>query len=397
MRNKNQQWLGSFTGGIMKVFLVFFISLFMQIKYAESLTVDEPEDNLNKIRNTYLTSKKRVLDTELKERQILSTLYDLNQKMKKMSRKRDILTNQMLKANGNAKSTAKEIALLEEKIKNQRKILSKRLRAIYKLSNSGVLPVIFSSRSSHDLDKVMKYLKAYSESDYKIISSYQKNLAELTKKRKVLAREVKALVGYKKNLEQQETELEDKQKTKSQILSKLSLQKKVELGKLKTVRKITNNIVKFNKTLSVEELLDDSFFAVKGSLNPPVSGSLKKTYGIIQNEEFRYKLSHKGHFYQARPQDDVRVVHKGIVSFVGLVQGYGNVVIVEHGDHYYKIYKKLKKINTNIGKSLETGDVIAKVGSDSTEFGTGMYFEIRHFSDSIDPKNWLVADNHQSD
>ena len=358
-----------------------------------STSTEKSAAEISNLKNTYLASKQRVLDAEIKERKVMSTLYSLNHKMKKMSRKRDLLTNKMLSANGNAKYTAKEIAVLEKKINGQRKVLSKKLRAIYKLGSSGVLPVLFSASSSYELDRIMKYLKAYSESDYKIIMNYQVNLKKLSKKRKRLEIEVKKLVRFKKDLKRQESQLEEKQKFKSKMLSKLTKRKKIELTKLKTVRKLTKDMVKSNKNLSVSELLDDSFFAVKGSLRPPVSGRLQKNYGIIQNGEFKYKLSHKGHFYNAKPGEDVFVIHQGRVSFQGEIQGYGNTVIVEHGDHYYTVYAKLGDVHVDRGQELEGGEVIASVATSS--YVSGIYFEIRHFSDSIDPKNWLIAENEQ--
>lgn len=103
----------------MKVVYCLLIFLFVN-KVSANISESTSENLLSTIRNTYLTSKNRVMDVE-KKRKVLSSLYSINQKMKKMSKQRDVLINKMLSANGNAKFTAREIAELEEKDKKPKK------------------------------------------------------------------------------------------------------------------------------------------------------------------------------------------------------------------------------------------------------------------------------------
>lgn len=151
-----------------------------------------------------------------------------------------------------------------------------------------------------------------------------------------------------------------------------------------------------NKNLSISELLDDSFYAVKGNLKPPVAGELQKDYGIIQHPDFKYKLSHKGYYYTTDPYSEVKVVHKGRVAFQGEIQGYGKTIIIEHGDHYYTVYSKLGEIQVKQSQDVDANEVIAKTGEYLEGVRPGIYFEIRHFSDSIDPKNWMLASNEET-
>ncbi|MCB9025704.1 MAG: peptidoglycan DD-metalloendopeptidase family protein [Bdellovibrionaceae bacterium] len=373
---------------IMSIFLFFSIQAKGSIEKVN-------DKSINEIKSTYLTSKQKMLDVEQKERGVLGSLYNINQKMKKMSKNRDQLTNKMLSAKSNAKNTARDIALLEERIVKQRAILSKKLRVIYKLRSSGILPVLFSSHSSHDLDRILKYLKAYSESDYELILNYQKNMNKLNKKRVKLETEVKRLVEFKKDLKEQEVQLEVEQKIKSKILTKISDTKKAELKKLKNVRKLTRNIIAHNSNYSLSELLDESFFAIKGNLEAPVKGTLVKDYGVIQHPNFNFKLSHKGYFYRTDEKTPVKIIHKANISFVGYIKGYGMTVIADHGDHFYTVYAHMSKALVTKNQTVEKGFVIGESGESSSLYGQGVYFEIRHFSDSIDPKNWLVTKDQQ--
>ena len=86
----------------------------------------------------------------------------------------------------------------------------------------------------------------------------------------------------------------------------------------------------------------------------------------------------------------VRSVYSGNAIFAGEIPGYGNSVIVDHGDHYYSVYSHLHSIDIEQGLQIEANQVIGKSGSSGSEYGDGLYFEIRHFSEPADPKNWLA-------
>jgi septal ring factor EnvC (AmiA/AmiB activator) len=349
------------------------------------------EINTQKIRSHFIETKNKVIEVELQERKILSSLYDINTQMKTMSKKRDQLTNKVFAANSQVKDVAREIALLEEKIKTQKVVLGKKLKVIYKLKTSGALPVIFSSSNSHELDRVLKYLKLYSETDFIAIQDYQKDIIKLEKNRKRLKREVLNLVSVKDELKEQEKALEKQQVAKAKILSKVEKKKLNQIRRLDQFMEKTKEFVQNNQGFSVNDLLDNSFFSVKGKIPFPVKGDIVKEYGIIEDPTYKYKLSHKGIFFTAKQSSSVLSVHGGKVEFVGSVAGYGKTVIVDHGDHYYSVYSHLADVKVKSGQVLEKGQKIANVGDTSERFGVGIYFELRHFSEAIDPQSWLVA------
>lgn len=376
-------------GGWTYFFLgVCLTSLVTPLQALAALEDSQPE--IEEIREKFLHTKSKVIEVERAERKILSTLYDINQQMKNMSKKRDSITNRMLTADINVKGIAKDIAALEKQLEEQQKILSAKLRTIYKLRASGVLPILFSSKSSHELDRLLKYLKIYSENDYKVIVEYQEDLKKLMKKRERLKVEVINLVNSRKDLQDQEKSLESKQNEKAQVLASLEKNKAIEIQRLELYRNKTLRILE-KEGSSIEEVLDNSFFTMRGLLHPPVLGQLIKGYGVIEDPDQKYRLVHKGHFYMVPQGTEVRAIHKGVVEFSGVVQGYGNSLIIDHGDHYYTLYTHLSKTLVKKGQRVNRSHKIALSGDSSQRFGEGIYFEIRHFSDAIDPKSWIVS------
>ncbi len=344
---------------------LFFISIYAHAAVEGSLT------------EAYLLEKEKVATTDEQSRKVMSALYQINQRMKNISKRRDILNNKVLGAEANVRALAKDTAALELKIKEQRSQLSKRLKAIYMLGDEGVVRVIFSSASAQDLNETLKYLKLISDHDYKLIKAHERNLRLLQVKNSLLTAEVRQLLQLKNKFQIQENKLSSDQGIKSKILGDLKSQKSNSMGQLTKLRALA-------KRSGQSGLFDLSFYEQKGKLPPPVDGTLEQAYGIMESPDFRYRLSHKGNLYKLHSDTAVQSVFAGTVSYVGSIEGYGMTVVIDHGDHYYSVYSSVLQPNVAEGQEVLASEKIAKANGE-------MYFEIRHFSDAIDPLNWLIG------
>lgn len=332
------------------------------------------------IAETYESEKAKMLAADTKSRQIMGALYEINNRMKGLSKRRDILNNRVLGAEGNVKNLARAATDLEQQIQVQRQHLSKRLRAIYMLGGDSVARVIFSSVSSQDLNRSLRYLKIISDHDYKQIKAFEKKLSSLNAKRLRLKKEVKKLLVFKERLQRQEQLLARDQGEKSKLLEGLKSDRAKRMQNIENLRKLA-------RVSQTYDLLDLSFFEHKGKLSRPIEAVLRHGYGLIENEDFRYRLSHKGHHYITKKDAEVKSIFNGQVSFVGDVEGYGRTIIVDHGDHYYSVYARLGRSLVQEGQAVNQSEVIARALEN-------LYFEIRHFSDAVDPQQW-IADNSE--
>lgn len=333
------------------------------------------ENQTHAIAQDFINKKNELEAADLKSRQVMATIYKINQRMKFMSKKRDSLNNKMIDAEGGVRSLARSILEVESKIAKQREQLRGRLKMIYMMGDDGVAKIIFSSLSAQDLDQSLKYLKLISDNDYRLIKSYEKNKFVLSQAHDKLKIEVKKMIGIKEKLKNQEMLLNRDQMAKTHILRALKTERE---GVLQSLTAIRNEADKKN----LHNFLDLSFYEKKGHLQEPVSGRLVTDFSMIESEEFRYRLSHKGFRYKTAPESAVRAVFTGNISFVGAINGYGQTIVIDHSDHYYSVYANASRVLVREGQSVKTNDIIAKT-EDS------LYFEIRHFSDAIDPKPWL--------
>lgn len=334
---------------------------------------------------------------EKAQRQILGSLYTINQKMKTMSKKREHLNDRMLSAKGDVQGLAKGIAVLESKIKSQRAVLSLRLRELFRRREGGPIQTLLSAGDVFEFDRNLKFLKIVADRDYQLIKDYEENVRVLAERRDQLKSKVKKLVGIERELEKQEALLSETQTSKAALLARLKVQHQEALEKIKGLKKTAIQVQAMALDPRLSQLLEDSFSDGKGKLKPPVQGELVQGYGVLHDDEFKFNLSHKGLFWRAKKNSEVRTVWQASVRFAGELAGQGQTVILDHGDHYYTVYAHNEKVLVKMGERVKQGQVIALSGSSSTKFGPGIYFEVRHFSDAIDPMAWIARNETKDD
>jgi murein hydrolase activator len=83
----------------------------------------------------------------------------------------------------------------------------------------------------------------------------------------------------------------------------------------------------------------------------------------------------------------VRSVYPGRVAFSDRYAAYGQIVIVDHGDHYYTVSANLGQTYVRVGQELAQGTPIGTAGDDGT--GPMVFFEVRHSGETLDPAPWL--------
>jgi len=94
-------------------------------------------------------------------------------------------------------------------------------------------------------------------------------------------------------------------------------------------------------------------------------------------------------FIRAPEGEPVRAVAAGRVVFADWMRGFGNLLIVDHGEGYMSIYADNEALLKQTGDRVDAGEVIATVGSTGGNEKSGLYFELRHLGKAFDPLRWV--------
>ena len=132
--------------------------------------------------------------------------------------------------------------------------------------------------------------------------------------------------------------------------------------------------------------IDSGFLELKGRLRLPVRGELANRFGSPRADG---GLVWKGLFIAARPGEEVRAVADGRVVFADWLRGFGNLLIVDHGDAYMSLYGNNESLYKRVGDSIRGGEPVAAVGASGGNTDSGLYFELRHQGRPLDPLDWV--------
>ena len=116
------------------------------------------------------------------------------------------------------------------------------------------------------------------------------------------------------------------------------------------------------------------------------SAKLEVTQAPAEKDQMQF---HKGVDIAAPMGTDVYCAAQGKVIFAGQKSGYGNCVIIEHGNGLATLYGHLSKILVDANQQVKIGDVIAKVGNTGRSTGPHLHYEVRKNNTPINPKLFL--------
>ena len=128
-----------------------------------------------------------------------------------------------------------------------------------------------------------------------------------------------------------------------------------------------------------------AFASLKGKLKMPVKGELLASFGARRADG----PSWKGLFIKAAEGTEVKAVAAGEVIFSDWMRGFGNLLIVDHGDARDKVMEAFKKALRRPGDKIKAGDAIATVGNSGGNEQSGLYFELRFQGRALDPSGWI--------
>jgi septal ring factor EnvC (AmiA/AmiB activator) len=134
-----------------------------------------------------------------------------------------------------------------------------------------------------------------------------------------------------------------------------------------------------------EALPAGRFAQLKGSLRLPVRGTLANRFGTARQEGSTWK----GLFIRAATGSEVKAIAGGRVVFADWMRGFGNLLIVDHGDGYLSIYGNNDALLKQVGDAVRGGDDVAAVGNSGGNPESGLYFELRHQGQPLDPLKWV--------
>lgn len=380
--------------------ILLFVTLITTLGFSNPAQAAATDDGSpNPTVESLKSSKEMVLQSEVERRRLLGEIYKIQRQIRKYGLERGQYEHERRVSQKTVTKISHLISKLEPKIQRQRGLLKSRIRALSKFGGQNWLRLVFSSQNPAELDRNMRYLKVITNRDYLLLTDYRRSVQDYRLQQVKLSEATLRLAAAEKKFQSREVELDRYRREKGELLQKIDAEKLLRLTQLKRLRLEATKSPdsQIGRLKTIESVLRPSFFEMKGQLSPPVAGSVVQGFGDFHFQPRGITLRHKGIFWSASRGSSIRAVYPGTVKFAGWLNQYERVVIVSHGDHYYSIYGSLDDIRVKVGTPIEAQTDVGTAGSSPFGFGTGTYFEVRHFSEPLNPIEWITSSKTQTE
>jgi septal ring factor EnvC (AmiA/AmiB activator) len=204
-----------------------------------------------------------------------------------------------------------------------------------------------------------------------------------------------ALAALQVEQRRQVAELDAQREDRARNLVQLSEQLERQGGELKRLQRDEKQLQALLRSL--QELLSDvpaevgqqkPFKDLKGQLRWPARGQLAKRFGSRRGSS---GLTWQGVLIEAADGTQVHAVSKGRVAFADWLRGFGLLLIIDHGDGYMSLYGHNEALYKEVGEWVDSGEVVATSGRSAGQTEAGLYFEIRHNGQPVNPLTWCAG------
>ncbi len=281
-------------------------------------------------------------------------------------------------------------AQLKATIAQQQAQLSAVLYREYQEGRQGYLELLLNDRDPTQAARDLRYYEYVARDRAAWLGSLRANLARLEALSGQAARKAAELASLEEAAAAQSRRLEEDRRTRSRTLSRVSAQLKQqgrEIGRLQRNETHLSQLVERLAKI-VEQSNASPFESLRGKLPRPVKGRAANRFGAPRPDS---TAPWKGWFLRANTGQEVRAVAAGRVVFADWLRGFGNLLIIDHGKGYMGLYGNNETLYKQVGDTLRGGDVVATVGNSGGNRDYGLYFELRHEGNPLDPGRWIAT------
>ncbi len=343
------------------------------------------------------------------------------------------LDSERQRTQGDLHTLTQQAEATEARIRQQQAHLAQALNAAYQRGQGDALKLILSGADPNQSARDLRYLAHLSRAQHAMIESLRADLARLAALQQEAAEKTTALSQLQAAREAEHKKLLADKAARAQVLQKLSAQIQQQRREISSLqrdeRSLTQLVERLNRLMAQQAAReaarararaaqeakqrkqaetggngqpgkalaintetpvafqsDQPFSRLKGSLRLPVAGELMNRFGAPREGG---GLSWKGLFIRAAQGSVVKAIAAGQVVFSEWLRGFGNLIIVDHGDGYMSLYSNNESLYKQVGTRVQPGDAIATVGNSGGQPDTGLYFEMRHQSRPVNPLLWV--------
>lgn len=279
---------------------------------------------------------------------------------------------------------------LEGERTRQYAALSQQLAALYRLGPTPQLKLLLNQGDPAELDRMQAYLNRFTQARNQRLADIARLDAALADTQHALNERQTRLLSLADELDAQRARLVERTNERSSVVATLDDRYGSEADRLADLNDNREQAERKLREIQAELARLDAptpttnITRTQGDLPWPVQGAITTAYNR------RDGVHYNGIVIQASAGTQVSAVHTGRVVFAEWMRGFGNLVIIDHGDQVMTLYAHLQQFSVRPGQQVSRGDEVGRVGDSGGQPRAALYFEVRQRGEPINPQRWIA-------
>lgn len=345
---------------------------------------------LKKLNQQISSLQKRLQSRQQQVKSINSKLRENDTRINEIGRELATLDNQLGDLSANGQKLEQQRDALRLALEKNAAAINHQIRQQHRLGQQPQLQLLLNLQDPDDLNRQMRYFNNVNKALAEQIISFRQQLAALGSTENALGDNAQAMATKREALATQQKKLQQAQQSRKESLASLNRQIRKDRKSLSSLKlnqkRMEKLLAELKRSLDLSQLAsnDKAFKELKGKLNWPLKGRIKRGFGSKRDG-----ITYDGIWVSGRTGSAVRAVHHGRVAFADWLRGYGMVLIIDHGSGYMSLYGYNQALLRAPGDWVSAGETIATVGQSGGHAEPGLYFAIRYKGRASNPKRWL--------
>ena len=349
--------------------------------------------------------KERVTAARARETSLLAELEEIERRLAAKQHEVTRLETRIKRTQAEVQLFRGDISKLERQRAGQVNALAGRLRAMYRVhAQGGALPVILSGDDPVTRATAVRHLASLAALDARLIQEYRVTSERLADRKGREETQQRELASLHDEAKREQAEVDREVAKRRTILAKVRDERAYHERIVGELTEAAQRLEAFIRELQAKqrrlakvppppkggiEAPTVGFGSLKGRLPWPTEGRIVTGFGAQVHPRFGTRTFRNGVDIEAAVGREVAAVHAGHIVYTGWFKGYGNLIIVDHGNEYYTLYAHIAEIEAREGEDVRQGQRIGTVGDTGSLAGPRLYFEVRYQGRPLDPEQWL--------
>ena len=346
----------------------------------------------------------KAADARARETSLLAELEQIERRLAEKQAEVARLDKRIKRTQADITVLRVDIGRLEGQRAGQEEALARRLRVMYRVhAQGGALPVILSNDDPVTRATAVRHLTSLAALDARLIQEYRGTSEKLADRKGREETRQRELAGLHEDAQREQAEVDREAARRRTLLAKVGDERAYHDRMVGELTEASRRLEAFIRELQAKqkklarvpppkggvEPLGTGFGTLRGRLPWPTDGRIVTAFGNQVHPRFGTRTFRNGVDIEAAEGKDVGAVYAGHVIYTGWFKGYGNLIILDHGNEYYTLYAHVAEIEVKEGEDVKPGQRIGTVGDTGSLVGPRLYFEVRYQGKPQDPAEWL--------